>query len=98
MTSAPQSKTEHLSISELLGFSGRCLDTPPVGWKHPKAIGRIPIGTEVYIQNLKSKQWEAGQVVEYWERGEFLEVRCAQRVQKIFHSENIVTKLLTAMI
>lgn len=91
-----QSQTEHLTIAELLGGM-REYDKPPQGWKHPKAIAKIPQGTEVYVQSLRSKQWERGVVEEYWERGGFLEVRCGQRLQKIFRPENLATKQLSLM-
>ncbi|WP_375471007.1 hypothetical protein [uncultured Nostoc sp.] len=74
--------SEHLSISELLGSNGRLLESPPKGWKSPKSITKIPPGTEVYWQSLKSGQWQPGIVEEYWERGAFLEVRCGQKLQK----------------
>lgn len=88
--------TEHLSLIELLG-GGRCQETPPKGWKSPKSIAKVPEGTEVYIQSLRSGQWERGLVVEYWEKGQFLEVRCGQRLQKIFRPENLATKQISLM-
>lgn len=93
----PQSQTEHLSLIELMGGS-RCVDKPPVGWKHPKAIAKIPAGTEVYIQNLRSGQWEKGIVEDYWTRGRFLEVRCGKRLQKIFLPENLATKQISLIV
>ncbi|MHC5763090.1 hypothetical protein [Nostoc sp.] len=96
MNSGVRSQTEHLSLIELMGGCP-CSETPPKGWKSPKSIAKIPPGTEVYVQSLKSKQWERGMVEEYWERGRFLEVRCGQRLQKIFRPENLATKELSLM-
>lgn len=89
-----RSQTEHLSLTELMGGS-RSFDKPPKGWKHPKAIAKIPPGTEVYIQNLRSGQWEKGVVEDYWARGGFLEVRCGSQIKKIFRPENLATKQIT---
>ncbi|MDZ7970514.1 MAG: hypothetical protein RM368_37250 [Nostoc sp. DedSLP03] len=90
------SQTEHLSLTELMGGS-RSFDQPPSGWRHPKAIAKIPAGTEVYIQNLRSGLWESGVVEEYWEKGRFLEVRCGSQIKKIFRPENLATKQITLM-
>lgn len=91
-----QSQTEHLSLIELMG-GNPCYENPPKGWKHPKAIANIPEGTEVYVQSLRSGEWERGLVVEYWEKGQFLDVRCGQRLQKIFRPENLATKQIALM-
>lgn len=90
------SQTEHLSLIELMG-GNPCRETPPKGWKSPKSIAKVPEGTEVYVQSLRSGQWERGTVKEYWEKGQFLEVRCGQRLQKIFRPENLATKLVRLM-
>jgi hypothetical protein len=95
MNSAPQSQTEHLSLIELMGGSP-CRDNPPKGWKYPKSIAKIPEGTQVYVRNLRSGQWETGITQEYW-RGGFLEVRCGSRVQKVFLPENLATKQIALM-
>ncbi len=88
MNPNPQSQTEHLSIAELLG-AVRIYDHLPEGWIHPKAIDQIEIGSKVYVKNLKSRDWELGKVEDYWELGDFLEVRCGKRLQKVFCTENI---------
>lgn len=96
MNSASQSQTEHLSLVELLG-GNQCFDKPPVGWKHPKAIAKLPPDTEVYVKNLRSGEWERGIIKEYWQRGSFLEVLCGSRLQKVFAVENVVTKQILLM-
>jgi hypothetical protein len=88
MDSAPRSVTEHLTIAELLGRVPT-YDTLPLGWSHPKAIAQIAIGTKAYIKNLRTRDWELGEVTDYYERGAYLEVRCGQRLQKVFSIENI---------
>ena len=84
----PQSQTEHLTLAELLG-AVRTYNQLPQGWVHPKAIAQIAIGCKVYIKNLRTRDWELGEVEDYWERGAFLEVRCGKRLQKVFCNENI---------
>lgn len=91
MDSAPRSVTEHLTIAELLG-SVPTDDTLPDGWAHPKAIAQVEIGTEVFIKNLRTKDWELGTVQDYWERGGFLDVICGKRCQMVFTSEHIAVK------
>ena len=86
-----QSTTENLTIAELLG-SVPTYDTLPNGWIHPKAIAQIAIGTKAYIKNLRTRDWELGEVEDYYERGAFLEVRCGKRLQKVFCNENIGVK------
>jgi len=92
MTKTPKSATEHLSVAELLGDIPTYDQLPP-GWANPRAIARIPIGEKVYIKNLRNRDWELGEVVEYWERGAFLQVRCARRSQKIFSPDNIAVRI-----
>lgn len=91
MTPVPRSVTEHLTVAELLG-SVPTHDTLPNGWSHPKAIAQIAIGTEVYVKNLRTKEWELGAVQDYWERGGFLDVCCGKRCQMVFTSEHIAVK------
>ena len=86
-----QSTTEHLTIGELLGHRPS-YDQLPQGWMHPTAIAQIAIGTKAYIKNLRTKDWELGEVLDYYERGAFLEVRCGQRLQMVFAIENIGVK------
>ena len=80
--------TERLTIAELLG-SHPSYDQLPQGWAHPKAIAQIAIGSKVYVRNLRTRDWESGEVEDYWERGDFLEVRCGKRLQKVFSVDNI---------
>ena len=86
-----QSQTEHLTLAELLG-AVRTYDQLPDGWIHPKAIAQIAIGTEVFVKNLRTKEWELGAVKDYWERGRFLDVCCGKRCQMVFTSEHIAVK------
>lgn len=88
LTTVVKSTTEDLTIAELLG-TVPTYDTLPEGWTHPRAIAQIAIGCKVYIKNLRTRDWELGEVLEYYERGAFLEVRCGQRLQKAFSVENI---------
>ncbi|MEH2085999.1 VapE domain-containing protein [Nostoc sp.] len=64
-------------------------DKLPQGWMHPKAIAQVAIGQKVYIQNLKTKDWEVGETEEYSERGAFLEVRCGKHLKKVFSVDHI---------
>lgn len=82
------SKTEHLTVAELLGYVPT-YDTLPPGWSHPKEIASIPIGSKVYVKNLRTRDWELGEVLDYWKRGRFLEVRCGERFQMVFSTDNI---------
>lgn len=86
-----QSTTEHLTIAELLG-SHPIYEKLPQGWKHPKAIAQIAIGSQPLIKNLRTREWEQGLVIEYWELGRFLDVRCGNRRQMIFTVEHIAVK------
>ena len=52
-------------------------------------IAQIAIGQKVYIKNLRTRDWELGEVFDYWELGRFLEVRCGRRLQMVFSTENI---------
>jgi hypothetical protein len=89
-----QSTTEHLTIAELLG-AVPTHDKLPQGWTHPKAIAQIAIGQKVYAKNLRTRDWEFGEVIDFYERGAFLEVRCGRRIQRVFSIDNIgITALM----
>lgn len=83
-----RSQTEHLSLVELLG-GVRSFDRLPLGWVTATALDNVPSGTKVYIKNLRSREWEQGTVIEYWEKGQFLEVRCNGQIKKVFVIENL---------
>ena len=87
-----KSTTERLTIAELLGGVPTYGELPS-GWVAPKAIAFVPIGSKVYIKNLRTRNWERGIVLDYWERGRFLEVRCGERFQKVFSTDNIAIKI-----
>lgn len=86
-----KSTTEDLTIAELLGVAPT-YDKLPQGWKHPKAIAQIAIGSQPLIKNLRTREWEQGLVIEYWELGRFLDVRCRNRRQMVFSVEHIAVK------
>ncbi|HYX19053.1 MAG TPA: hypothetical protein VE944_32825 [Nostoc sp.] len=83
--------TEHLTVAELLG-TVPTYDQLPQGWIHPKAIAPIANGRQVFVKNLRTRNWELGKVEDYYERGAFLKVRCGQRLQMVFSTDNIGIK------
>lgn len=91
MRTVIKSMTEHLTIAELLGGVSTYGQLPN-GWVHPQSIADVAIGSKPYIKNLKTRDWELAEVLDYWEMGRFLQVRCGKRLQMIFTREHIAVR------
>lgn len=83
-----QCQTEHLTIAELLG-GVRSFGKLPLGWEIAKKLDCVARGTKVYIRNLRSGEWEPGTVLDFWDKGQFLEIRCNGQIKKAFVAENL---------